>query len=556
MSRPFVFLDALQDAHTLADLQRAIAAAPLDELDARKGRKVRDALSACAERIAGPKRAIRSFLEEALGARTVTEIAPLAEKFRVNVCSLLPEADAEADLDPDVEEAQPHTDLIGASPESGFLRGILDDADGDTDRLIYADWLDERGLRRGELIRVELELRKDRDPTRTPELTSLREEAKRDHALQTLTQFFPDPALWPEDWKKRDGRLTLVGQSFPEEAIAAFAERPIPEQVEILSSLLRLPEQWADYHRLFTKRRRRQNGEEFTLIACSNPDCPHQEGFFEHRPPAEAHPDGHHIWHPFPTYGDSGDPQVFSLLRHLHAPETDRTMLFQRSLQGLDCLNITANVPLPILAEALAADLRDNAPRIPGGLDTDEPVWMWSQYDPDNENYDPADALVYHPAQFTDQHGGEELTGGYDITLTDDRRLLPREGEEPITAGYRSLGCNLSPADYLDVLQGRSNDRIRARTLDLAQYRSLCGWTPQMYYVADMASLDRFGQPLDQDGDSYRVRFLLGGFFRSSRRVAYGDWGPIHRRADLHRRDPDYRHADYGAPVAVLVKNV
>src|SRR5580704_16967148 len=39
-----------------------------------------------------------------------------------------------------------------------FLQAILDDPADDTPRLIYADWLEERGDPRGEFIRVQCEL--------------------------------------------------------------------------------------------------------------------------------------------------------------------------------------------------------------------------------------------------------------------------------------------------------------------------------------------------------------------------------------------------------------
>src|SRR5262245_39220173 len=42
--------------------------------------------------------------------------------------------------------------------ESGFLQALLDDPDDRAARLIFADWLDERGDRRGEFLRVQTEL--------------------------------------------------------------------------------------------------------------------------------------------------------------------------------------------------------------------------------------------------------------------------------------------------------------------------------------------------------------------------------------------------------------
>src|SRR5262245_35872343 len=42
--------------------------------------------------------------------------------------------------------------------ESGFLRALLDDPDDRAARLIFADWLDERGDPRGAFLRLQTEL--------------------------------------------------------------------------------------------------------------------------------------------------------------------------------------------------------------------------------------------------------------------------------------------------------------------------------------------------------------------------------------------------------------
>src|SRR5215470_19680433 len=42
--------------------------------------------------------------------------------------------------------------------ETGFLQALLDDPADDTTRLVLADWLDERGDPRGELLRLQTEL--------------------------------------------------------------------------------------------------------------------------------------------------------------------------------------------------------------------------------------------------------------------------------------------------------------------------------------------------------------------------------------------------------------
>ncbi|WP_166829541.1 TIGR02996 domain-containing protein [Thalassoroseus pseudoceratinae] len=47
---------------------------------------------------------------------------------------------------------------MSSSAEQSFLQAVLDDPDDDLPRLAYADWLDEQGDPRGELIRVQCEL--------------------------------------------------------------------------------------------------------------------------------------------------------------------------------------------------------------------------------------------------------------------------------------------------------------------------------------------------------------------------------------------------------------
>jgi uncharacterized protein (TIGR02996 family) len=51
-----------------------------------------------------------------------------------------------------------------ASHEKGFLDAIFDDPEDNSLRLIYADWLEERGHYRGELIRVHIALLDDSRP--------------------------------------------------------------------------------------------------------------------------------------------------------------------------------------------------------------------------------------------------------------------------------------------------------------------------------------------------------------------------------------------------------
>jgi hypothetical protein len=394
---------------------------------------------------------------------------------------------------------------------------------------MYADWVEERGGN-GSHLRLEGLLRTNTNPNNTENLLREYSNAKSAHVVATLNASF-DVALWPHDWEREEAhegqlKLKAIGLSLPNAAIADFARRTPTEQVGILASLLRLPQQYVGMYSLH----RRGN-----LLAMV-PD-PHAQ---EKSQQAEGFIDHHGQLHPFPSYDDI----------HLHlrnSPQEHRSMLFQRALQGFDQLIITPRMHVPLLRDSLAKVLQENAARIPGGLNASHPVWMWEQY----EN---ADALVYHPKQFDTQHGGQPLTGGYDITLVEDMRVLPEANKEPVTAGYRSLGRNLRPTDYLDLLHGRSNYQVTSRKLDHpAHYQGLIGWTPQQYCVADMVSVDLSGFSLDQDGAFYSVSYLPGAYFPASRRVPCGYWFPGLRQAYLDWRDPGDRGAVYGARVAVRV---
>src|SRR5690242_11090660 len=66
---------------------------------------------------------------------------------------------------------------MSATAEEAFLRGVLDDPDDDTVRLVYADWLEDAGEpERAAFVRAQLRLAKldIDDPTRSP---LLRDEA-------------------------------------------------------------------------------------------------------------------------------------------------------------------------------------------------------------------------------------------------------------------------------------------------------------------------------------------------------------------------------------------
>src|SRR4051812_11131858 len=96
-----------------------------------------------------------------------------------------------------------------------FLRAILDAPDDDTPRLVYADWLEERGEALGPFIRVQLQLpaMSDDDPRRW---LLEAEEARLETELRQALAGKPRPP-WAADmpgWALRDWwgfRRGLIG---------------------------------------------------------------------------------------------------------------------------------------------------------------------------------------------------------------------------------------------------------------------------------------------------------------------------------------------------------
>jgi uncharacterized protein (TIGR02996 family) len=113
------------------------------------------------------------------------------------------------------------------SDEAAFLQAILADPDDDTPRLIFADWLEERGDSRGEFIRVQIALA---DPALAPA----------EHARLVVRQaglLAAHDAEWSEpfrpyatQWEFERGfvaRVTVEADVFFDQADALFELAPI-----------------------------------------------------------------------------------------------------------------------------------------------------------------------------------------------------------------------------------------------------------------------------------------------------------------------------------------
>jgi uncharacterized protein (TIGR02996 family) len=85
--------------------------------------------------------------------------------------------------------------------DDAFLQAIIESPDDDSLRLIYADFLDERGDPRGEFIRVQVTLANSSDQPRKQELEARERELLKRHEQQWVTPVRP----WVKAWAFRRG---------------------------------------------------------------------------------------------------------------------------------------------------------------------------------------------------------------------------------------------------------------------------------------------------------------------------------------------------------------
>ncbi len=122
------------------------------------------------------------------------------------------------------------------SDESGFLEAIIEEPDDDGLRLIYADWLEERGDPRGEFIRLEVELARGvEDEARRFAMTARRDALEQQFADAWLGSLGPNL----HRGQFRRGLLEDVcigGETFLEEAQVLFDRHPVRDLFLILGS--------------------------------------------------------------------------------------------------------------------------------------------------------------------------------------------------------------------------------------------------------------------------------------------------------------------------------
>jgi uncharacterized protein (TIGR02996 family) len=110
--------------------------------------------------------------------------------------------------------------------DDAFLQAIIEDPDDDTPRLVYADYLDERGDPRGEFIRVQLALARLPDDPRRPELEVRERRLLAEHGEEWARPLRP----WVTGWTFRRGfveAVKLPAQSYLDHAVVLRHRAPV-----------------------------------------------------------------------------------------------------------------------------------------------------------------------------------------------------------------------------------------------------------------------------------------------------------------------------------------
>jgi uncharacterized protein (TIGR02996 family) len=130
--------------------------------------------------------------------------------------------------------------------EDAFLDAIRHEPDDDAHRLIFADWLEDRGDPRGPFIRCQVLA--EQKPLRDPARLALEEEA-RDHFEANRTEWLLPLAGHADGWTFRRGFVETVSLSkdaFLDLPSVLFDRHPVREAHLVLEPLDRSPQDLAD----------------------------------------------------------------------------------------------------------------------------------------------------------------------------------------------------------------------------------------------------------------------------------------------------------------------
>ena len=171
---------------------------------------------------------------------------------------------------------------------------------------------------------------------------------------------------------------------------------------------------------------------------------------------------------------------------------------------------------------------KESDPDEPLDLDTNEPVYTWSEY----QGADINGKLVYDPKEFSQNHGGKTKTEilaatqgkpspAWRVVVIEGDSDIPRSGKGMLCRGRKRLEANKTPNEYLAVI-GRG------------QYENESGATPEEWLMQAMATLEEKNQVIDDYRGKGSIAYNTGACFAASDSVPYVCWRRGNRRASLN----------------------
>jgi hypothetical protein len=153
-------------------------------------------------------------------------------------------------------------------------------------------------------------------------------------------------------------------------------------------------------------------------------------------------------------------------------------------------------------------------PDEPLELNEGKPVWVWGDY----EDADVEGKLIYHPEEFSEEHGGKtkeeiiEERGGFTVLLLEDLPNIPREGKGETIKDRPQFETNQSPSQYLEALR---TDSV---------YQDETGMTPEDWITYAITHLEQTDQVVDDFKGNGSVSFQLGAYFPASGCIPSAFW--------------------------------
>jgi hypothetical protein len=190
---------------------------------------------------------------------------------------------------------------------------------------------------------------------------------------------------------------------------------------------------------------------------------------------------------------------------------------------------------------------KDADPDEPLDLDTNEPVYRWSEY----QGADVNGKLVYDPKEFSENHGGKTKTEilaiaqgksspAWRILMVEADPNIPRSGKGKPAHGRPRIEAGKTPNEYLEVI-GKG------------EYQNESGMTPEDWLIQAIAMLEEKNQVIDDWQGKGSIAYNTGAYFPVAGRVPGAYWGRPDRQARLSRYDPTRRVEVIGARSAVRV---